>query len=112
MLVLMTMEPPVSPHPDDIRDEKLKVLRAIPAVEAKDCILGQYVGANGEPGYLEDPTVPKGSKTPTFAALKMFINNERWAGVPFIVKAGKALNERIALVILLCGHLCLYLHIV
>jgi glucose-6-phosphate 1-dehydrogenase len=60
----------------------------------KDCILGQYIAGKGEPGYLDDPTVPAGSKTPTFAACKLFINNERWAGVPFVLRAGKALNER------------------
>jgi len=55
--------------------------------------LGQYVGANGKPGYLEDDTVPKGSVCPTFAATTLWIHNPRWEGVPFILKAGKALNE-------------------
>lgn len=54
--------------------------------------------ADGKPGYLEDPTVPRASKTPTFAALRLHIRNERWAGVPFVIKAGKALNEHTALV--------------
>lgn len=53
---------------------------------------------NGQPGYLDDPTVPKGSKTPTFAACRLHINNERWAGVPFVLRAGKALNERSVIV--------------
>lgn len=53
--------------------------------------------AAGQPGYLDDPTVPAGSKTPTFAACTLFIDNERWAGVPFVLKAGKALNERVRL---------------
>ena len=44
--------------------------------------------ASGKPGYLDDPTVPKGTLTPTFAAMRLFINNDRWAGVPFIIKAG------------------------
>ncbi|KAJ9110265.1 hypothetical protein QFC19_001668 [Naganishia cerealis] len=71
----------------------VKVLRCIPAIERKDTLLGQYVAANGKPGYLDDETVPKGSVCPTFAALTLFINNPRWEGVPFIMKAGKALNE-------------------
>jgi len=54
--------------------------------------------ADGNPGYLDDPTVPKGSLTPTFASIRLFIHNDRWAGVPFIMKAGKALNDRTALV--------------
>jgi glucose-6-phosphate 1-dehydrogenase len=49
---------------------------------------------NGQPGYLEDPTVPAGSRAPTYAACRLQINNERWAGVPFVLRAGKALNER------------------
>lgn len=56
--------------------------------------MGQYTAGKGEPGYLDDPTVPAGSKTPTFAACRLTINNERWAGVPFVLRAGKALNER------------------
>jgi glucose-6-phosphate 1-dehydrogenase len=49
---------------------------------------------NGQPGYLEDPTVPENSRAPTYAACRLHINNERWAGVPFVLRAGKALNER------------------
>lgn len=68
---------------------QVKVLRCIPAIEKKDTLLGQYVAADGKPGYLDDDTVPKGSVCPTFAALTLFINNPRWEGVPFIMKAGK-----------------------
>ncbi|KIZ02380.1 glucose-6-phosphate 1-dehydrogenase [Monoraphidium neglectum] len=94
LLAVVGMEQPVSSHPDDIRDEKCKVLRCINPVRKEDCILGQYTAGAGEPGYLEDETVPQGSKAPTFAACKLTINNERWAGVPFVLRAGKALNER------------------
>lgn len=83
------MERPVSFSAEDVRDEKVKVLRCIPAIARDDTLLGQYVGANGKPGYLEDDTVPKGSVCPTFAALTLWINNPRWEGVPFIMKAGK-----------------------
>lgn len=92
-LSILTMERPVSFSAEDVRDEKVKVLRAIPPIQQKDVLLGQYVGANGKPGYLEDDTVPKGSVCPTFAAMTLWINNPRWEGVPFIMKAGKALNE-------------------
>lgn len=94
VMALIAMDQPVSSHPDDIRDEKCKVLRCIPPVSKRDCILGQYVAAKGHEGYKDDPTVPPNSKTPTFAACRLFINNERWAGVPFVLRAGKALNER------------------
>ena len=52
-------------------------------------MLGQYVAANGKPGYLDDETVPRDSVCPTFAATTLWINNPRWEGVPFILKAGK-----------------------
>lgn len=65
------------------------MLRAIPPIDPKDVIIGQYVGDKGKPGYLEDDTVPKDSRCPTFAAIALHIKNERWDGVPFILKAGK-----------------------
>ena len=66
----------------------------------EDVVLGQYVGNPEGPdddskmGYLDDPTVPAGSVTPTYAAAVLRLNNERWDGVPFILRAGKATNER------------------
>jgi len=93
VLTIIAMERPVSFAAEDIRDEKVKVLRAIPPVTPDDTLLGQFVAADGKPGYLDDDTVPKGSVCPTFAACTLFINNPRWEGVPFILKAGKALNE-------------------
>lgn len=68
---------------------QVKVLRAIAPITQEDTLLGQYVSANGKPGYLDDDTVPKGSVCPTFAATTLYINNPRWEGVPFILKAGK-----------------------
>jgi len=58
--------------------------------------LGQYGPSDDgkQPGYLDDKTVPKGSQAPTFATAVLFVNNTRWKGVPFILKCGKALNER------------------
>lgn len=94
ILSLVAMEPPVSKNAEEIRNEKVKVLRSIPEIKLDDCVLGQYVGnPNGQGqeklGYLDDPTVPKGSITPTFAAIVLRIKNERWDGVPFIMKSGK-----------------------
>lgn len=97
---LAAMEKPPSTSPDDIRDEKVKVLKSTPILTMEDVILGQYEGdpSSEDPearlGYLDDPTVPAGSTCPTFAAAVLRINNERWDGVPFILKCGKALNER------------------
>lgn len=95
ILSLIAMERPISTDAEAIRDEKVKVLKCIPPIDVDDALLGQYVGdGKGKPGYLEDDTlVNKTSLTPTFAALVLWIQNERWEGVPFILKAGKALNE-------------------
>lgn len=72
------------------------MLRFIPPIAKEDVLLGQYGKSEDgkEPGYLDDQTVPKGSKTPTYAAATLFINNERWAGVPFVLKCGKALDQQ------------------
>jgi glucose-6-phosphate 1-dehydrogenase len=91
VLSILCMERPVSFGSEDIRDEKVKVLRYIQPIKQEDVLLGQYVGSkNGEkPGYLDDDTVPKDSICPTFAAMVFEIRNPRWEGVPFILKAGK-----------------------
>ncbi|XP_040180762.1 glucose-6-phosphate 1-dehydrogenase isoform X1 [Rana temporaria] len=99
MMCLVAMEKPVSTSSDDVRDEKVKVLKCVPELTLPNIVLGQYVGnpeGKGEEqkGYLDDPTVPKGSSTPTFATAVLYIQNERWDGVPFIMRCGKALNER------------------
>ncbi|CAI7847974.1 unnamed protein product, partial [Closterium sp. NIES-53] len=88
VLCLVAMEKPVSVQAEDIRDEKVKVLRAMQPIREDEVVLGQY------DGYTDDPTVPDGSHTPTFASLVLRIKNERWDGVPFIMKAGKALESR------------------
>ena len=93
------MEQPVSLAADDVRDEKVKLLRCVAPPRLEDVVLGQYTASGSEPeGYTDDPGVPADSKTPTFASVALFIDNERWAGVPFIIKAGKALNERVVVV--------------
>jgi len=96
ILALVAMEPPVSLNAEDVRDEKVKVLKACSPISIEDVVIGQY-GKDPEgkkPGYLDDPTVPKGSIVPTFAASVIHINNGRWKGVPFVLKCGKALSER------------------
>nr|XP_023022998.1 glucose-6-phosphate 1-dehydrogenase-like [Leptinotarsa decemlineata]ARI45081.1 glucose-6-phosphate dehydrogenase [Leptinotarsa decemlineata] len=99
ILTLVAMEKPASCQPDDIRNEKVKVLKCTKTLELHDVVLGQYVGnpekeGDAKLGYLDDKTVPEGSVTPTYALAVLHINNERWDGVPFILKCGKALNER------------------
>ncbi|CAA7400702.1 unnamed protein product [Spirodela intermedia] len=85
---LVAMEKPVSLKPEYIRDEKVKVLQSVLPIAPEDVVLGQY------DGYKDDPTVSQDSNTPTFASVVLRIHNERWEGVPFILKAGKALNSR------------------
>jgi glucose-6-phosphate 1-dehydrogenase len=91
VLTLLAMERPISFSSEDIRDEKVRVLRAMDAIEPKNVIIGQYGRSldGSKPGYLEDDTVPKDSRCPTFCAMVAYIKNERWDGVPFILKAGK-----------------------
>ena len=90
LLSLMAMEPPPSFAADRVRDEKVKVFRSLKPLERKDIVLGQYEGYKAEKGVAE------GSTTPTYAALRVEINNWRWKGVPFYLRTGKALNKRVA----------------
>ncbi len=96
MLSVVAMERPATLDAEDVRDEKVKVLRCISPIDLDHLILGQYGRSeDGKyPGYTDDPTVPKDSITSTFAMAVMYVNNERWAGVPFILKSGKGLNEQ------------------
>ena len=91
------MEPPAEISGDSsgeyIRDEKVKLLKCIPPLAPKDVILGQFVAGNGKAGYLDDATC-NNKYCPTYALTKFQINNPRWAGVPFVMISGKALDER------------------
>jgi glucose-6-phosphate 1-dehydrogenase len=93
VLGLIAMEPPVSMEADAIRDEKVKIFKSIRLPEdaeiGKSTILGQYEG------YREGPGVAADSHVPTYAALKLHIDNWRWQGVPFYIRAGKGLNSRV-----------------
>jgi len=96
ILCLLTMEPPVSLGAEDVRDEKVKVLRFIPEIKPEYVVTGQYTkdSAGKYEAYKEDKTVPKNSVTPTFAQVILWIHNSRWAGVPFILKTAKAVEEK------------------
>lgn len=98
ILALIAMDEPVSLSADDVRNSKVRVLRNIPAVKLEDVALGQYTSAekNGHtiPGYRDDPTVPDDSITPTFAKVRLAVNTENWTGVPFVIRAGKAMNRK------------------
>jgi glucose-6-phosphate 1-dehydrogenase len=96
LLALVAMEPPARFDATSVRDEKVKVLRSLRALEAGDSVIGQYrAGAiNGAavPGY--DDELGKDSDTETFVAIKAHIDNWRWKGVPFFLRTGKRLPER------------------
>jgi glucose-6-phosphate 1-dehydrogenase len=85
VLCNLAMEAPVRNDSESIRDEKVKVLKAIPALEEKNVIRGQFRG------YLEEKGVAPDSKVETFAALRLEVNSWRWQGVPFYLRAGKNL---------------------
>jgi glucose-6-phosphate 1-dehydrogenase len=85
VLCNLTMEPPVRTDSESIRDEKVKVLKAMPPLETKNLVRGQFRG------YRQEPGVAAGSEVETFAALKLEIDSWRWRGVPFYVRAGKSL---------------------
>jgi glucose-6-phosphate 1-dehydrogenase len=103
LLTLVAMEPPVTFGADSVRDEKVKVLRAVPPLSdielAHDTVRGQYgpgmVGGELVRGYKQESRVDPNSKTETFVALKLLIENWRWAGVPFYLRTGKRLAKRI-----------------
>ena len=103
LLTLVAMEPPAAFMADAVRDEKVKVLRSIvPLSEtdvAHDVVRGQYgsgwQGAEHVLAYCEEPGVDQRSRTETFVALKLRIENWRWAGVPFYLRTGKRLTKRL-----------------
>jgi glucose-6-phosphate 1-dehydrogenase len=101
LLTLLAMEEPTSFDPEEIRYEKLKVLRAIslPADIPAGTVRGQYrqgwVAGQRVPGYLEEKDVPAGSTTETYVAVRLGVQNRRWAGVPFYLRAGKRLPRRV-----------------
>ncbi len=89
VLTMLTMEPPISISSEDMQNEKIKVLSAIRDIRADDVIRGQYVG------YLDEEGVAENSDTETFVAMKVFIDNWRWAGVPIYMRTGKKMPETV-----------------
>jgi glucose-6-phosphate 1-dehydrogenase len=85
LLTNLTMEPPVRTDSESIRDEKVKVLKAMPPLEAKQIVRGQFRG------YRKEPGVAPNSQVETFAALQLEIDSWRWRGVPIFIRAGKCL---------------------
>jgi glucose-6-phosphate 1-dehydrogenase len=101
LLTLLCMEPPVIFSADEVRDEKVKVLHAIKTPEKIDAmaVRAQYsagvVAGVEVAGYLDESGVPEDSSTETFAALRLDVDNWRWAGVPFYLRTGKRLPRRV-----------------
>jgi glucose-6-phosphate 1-dehydrogenase len=103
LVSLVAMEPPAAFEANAVRDEKVKVLRALrafpPACDETWAVRGQYTDGSvlGEPvvAYRKEPNVDPNSKVETFAAMKVFIDNWRWADVPFYLRAGKRLPKRV-----------------
>lgn len=104
LLALTAMEPPVSLDPEAVRDEKVKVLKAIRPLELRpdegDVVRAQYaeglVGGKKVPAYTQEPAVAPDSMTETYAALRLNIANWRWDGVPFYLRSGKRLARRVS----------------
>jgi glucose-6-phosphate 1-dehydrogenase len=98
ILALIAMEQPVTLQAQDIRNEKVKLLRSIPPLSIDDIALGQYSeGAwkgGKHPAYASEESVPPQSRTSTYAAAVLNVRNRRWDGVPFLLRAGKGLNAR------------------
>ncbi len=98
VLALVAMEPPAGSEADALRNKKVEVFRAIGDAEPQHYIRGQYRG------YRKVPGVSRSSKTETYVALRLGVDNWRWLGVPFFIRAGKALAERVTEVRLIFRH--------
>ncbi|MGC8838725.1 MAG: glucose-6-phosphate dehydrogenase [Anaerolineae bacterium] len=89
LLTLTAMEPPSAFAAKPLRDEKVKVLQSVRPLNPQDVVWGQYEG------YREEEGVAPGSRTPTYAALKLYVDNWRWQGVPFYLRSGKRLARKV-----------------
>ena len=104
LLCILAMEPPTSIDPDAVRDEKLKVLRALrpftPETVRTKIVRGQYragaIDGRAVPAYAAEEGIPAGSQNETFVAIKAELDNWRWSGVPFFLRTGKRMQERLA----------------
>lgn len=108
MLAIIAMEPPVSLEPERIRDEKVKVLRCLRPFDensaSEDVVFGQYgsgtVGGREVLGYRQEDKVSPDSDTDTFVALKTYIDNFRWGGVPFYIRSGKRMKKKVTEIVI------------
>ncbi|MGM0985264.1 MAG: glucose-6-phosphate dehydrogenase [Pseudomonadota bacterium] len=108
LVCLIAMDPPANLDADAIRDEKVKVLKALkPFTDdmlGRDVVRGQYMAGttdgHGVPGYLEEEGANTGSQTETFVAMKTGVANWRWAGVPFYLRTGKRMPEKLSQIII------------
>ncbi len=108
MLSLVAMEIPGSSEADSIRDEKLKLLKSIRPFNRKtladSIVRGQYtageIGSAACPGYREEPGIPPDSRTETFVAMRLFIDNWRWRGVPFYLRSGKRMPRKTSSIVI------------
>lgn len=108
LLCILAMEPPSNNNPDEIRDEKLKVLRALRPFTPDDVrsrtVRGQYrtgaIDGKAVVGYLEEEGIPESSTTETFVALRANLDNWRWARVPFYIRTGKRMQDRVSEIVI------------
>ena len=99
ILALVAMEPIERLDSNNVSMAKLKVLESMDELKESDVLVGQYRGNGHVPAYLEEDGVPSNSKTPTYAKVKLNINNDRWQGVPFTIIAGKGLDHNVTRVV-------------
>jgi glucose-6-phosphate 1-dehydrogenase len=104
VLSLVGMEPPEDMSAESIRGEKVRFLKSIESIKSEDLVIGQYDSgeleikdsSNKVPAYREEAGIGSDSKTETYAALRLFVNNERWSGVPIYLRTGKRMSKRSA----------------
>lgn len=94
LVAMVAMEPPAVLEADALRNENVKLLKSIRPIRLEDTVRGQYIG------YRNATGIAKRSQTPTFVALKLFIDNWRWQGIPFFIRSGKALRQKVSQIVL------------
>jgi len=116
LLALVGMEAPPQFSSRYIRDEKVKVLQSVAEIDPRHVVLGQYekgeIGSSKVSGYREEEHIPSDSRTETYAALKLNIDNWRWQGVDFYLRTGKRLSRRVTRIVIRFRKppLCLFKH--
>lgn len=100
LVALIATEPPTQYDAISVRDEKVKVFRAMECVHPKDAVMGQYTRGGDAKGYREEDGVDRNSRQATFAAVEFRIHNWRWEGVPFYVRSGKRMTQKASEIVL------------